>query len=187
MLLNALLRSVPSVVTAPTHTAAISAAISPYSSIVTPCFNMAKYLPEAIESVLRQNYPRIEYIVIDGGSKDGTLDILERYKDRLRYVSGPDRGPSDATYKGLRQAHGEVLGWLNADDSYLPGAIRKAVEYFQTHPATDVIYGEGWWIDETGATIGRCEATTERQGDIRQQPERLRGPGRRSGHHDTLA
>jgi len=133
----------------------VDASDLPLVSIVTPSFNMAKYLPEAIESVLRQNYPRIEYIVIDGGSKDGTLDILERYKDRLRYVSGPDRGPSDATYKGLRQAHGEVLAWLNADDSYLPGAIRKAVEYLQAHPAADVIYGEGWWVDETGTTIGR--------------------------------
>ncbi len=127
----------------------------PLVSIVTPSYNMAKYLPETIESVLSQDYPRIEYIVVDGGSTDGTPEILERHKDRLRYVSGTDLGPSDAAYQGFRQAQGEILAWLNADDSYLPGAVRKAVDYLQSHPDTDVVYGEGWWIDESGAIISR--------------------------------
>lgn len=127
----------------------------PLVSIVTPCYNMAKYLPETIESVLTQDYPHIEYIVVDGGSTDGSLEILKRYKDRLRYVSGPDRGPSDAAYQGFRQAQGEILAWLNADDSYLPGAVHTAAEYLQSHPTTDVVYGEGWWIDESGAIISR--------------------------------
>ena len=116
---------------------------------------MANYLPEAIESVLTQDYPRLEYIVVDGGSTDGSLEILERYKDRLSYTSGPDRGPSDAAFKGLERAHGEILTWLNADDSFLPGAISTAVAYLQAHPQTDVVYGEGWWIDELGAVISR--------------------------------
>jgi len=116
---------------------------------------MANYLPEAIESILAQDYPRIEYIVVDGGSTDGTLEILERYKNRLSHTSGPDRGPSDAAFKGLERAHGEILAWLNADDSYLPGAISTAVAYLQAHPQTDVVYGEGWWIDEQGDVISR--------------------------------
>jgi glycosyltransferase involved in cell wall biosynthesis len=127
----------------------------PLVSIVTPSYNMARYLPETIESVLSQDYPRIEYIVIDGGSTDATPEILDRYKNRLRYVSGPDLGPSDAAYQGFQQAHGEILAWLNADDSYLPGAIRTAVDYLLAHPDVDVVYGEGWWIDENGATISR--------------------------------
>jgi len=116
---------------------------------------MAGYLTEAIESVLSQDYPRIEYIVVDGGSTDATLEILERYKDRLKYTSGPDAGPSDAAFQGLQRARGEILTWLNADDSLLPGAVRTAVDYLRTHPETDVVYGEGWWIDEDGAVISR--------------------------------
>jgi len=116
---------------------------------------MANYLVEAIESVLSQDYPRIEYIVVDGGSTDGTLEILERYKDRLTYSSGPDHGPGDAAYRGLHRATGDVVTWLNADDSFLPGALRVGAEYLQRHPDVDVVYGEGRWIDESGALIDR--------------------------------
>jgi glycosyltransferase involved in cell wall biosynthesis len=127
----------------------------PLVSIVTPTYNMAKYLADTIESVLAQDYPNIEYIVVDGGSTDGSLEILERYRSRLRYFSEPDHGPSDAAAKGFRQARGEIFAWLNADDTYLPGAIRQGVEYLERHPETDVVYGEGWWIDESGAKIDR--------------------------------
>ena len=116
---------------------------------------MAKYLAEAVESVFAQDYPRMEYIVVDGGSTDGSLEILDRYQGRLSYTSGPDRGPSDAAFQGFRRAHGEILAWLNADDTYLPGAIGAAVEYLRAHPDVDVVYGEGWWIDDSGAIIGR--------------------------------
>jgi glycosyltransferase involved in cell wall biosynthesis len=116
---------------------------------------MAKYLADTIESVLAQDHPNIEYIVVDGGSTDGSLEILERYRSRLRYFSEPDHGPSDAAAKGFRQARGEIFAWLNADDTYLPGAIRQGVEYLERHPETDVVYGEGWWIDESGAKIDR--------------------------------
>lgn len=116
---------------------------------------MAKYLAETIASVAAQDYPNIEHIVVDGGSTDGTLDLLERHRDRLRYTSGPDRGPCDAAWRGLREAKGEIVAWLNADDTYLPGAVRAAVEYLSQHPEADVVYGEGWWIDESGAVIDR--------------------------------
>jgi glycosyltransferase involved in cell wall biosynthesis len=133
----------------------MQSAATPLVSIVTPSYNMATYLAEAIESVLGQDYPHIEYIVVDGGSTDETLSVLERYRDRLSYTSARDAGPSDAIFQGFRRARGEILGWLNADDSLLPGAVRTAVEYLQAHPAVDVAYGEGWWIDERGAVISR--------------------------------
>jgi glycosyltransferase involved in cell wall biosynthesis len=116
---------------------------------------MARYLPETIQSVLSQDYPRIEYIVVDGGSTDETPQILDAYRDRLRSITGSDRGPSDATHRGFRQSHGDIFAWLNADDSYLPGAVRKAVEYLEAHPDVDVVYGEGWWINDSGAVISR--------------------------------
>ena len=116
---------------------------------------MAKYLPETIESVLSQDYPRIEYIVMDGGSTDGTLELLPAYGDRLRFTSGKDKGPADAIHRGFQAAHGEIFAWLNADDTYLPGAVRTAVAYFQAHPQIDVVYGEGYWIDEHGAPARR--------------------------------
>ena len=127
----------------------------PLVSIITPSFNMARYLPETIESVLTQDYPSIEHIVVDGGSTDETLDILNRHSDRLRYVVGKDKGPSDATARGFREATGEIFAWLNADDRYLPGAVRAGVEYLQAHPEIDVVYGEAFWIDENGEVIRR--------------------------------
>ena len=93
--------------------------------------------------MLSQDYPRIEYIVVDGGSTDGSLEILERYQDRLRWFTGKDKGPSDAAHRGFLEARGEVFAWLNADDIYLPGAVRTGVEYLAAHPDIDVVYGEG--------------------------------------------
>ena len=127
----------------------------PLVSIVTPSFNMEGYLPRTIESVLSQDYPNIEYIVMDGGSTDRTLEILRSYGDRLRYFSEPDKGPSDAVHKGFQHAHGEIFAWLGADDIYLPGAVRVAVEALKARPEIGVIYGEGNWIDEHGEVISR--------------------------------
>jgi len=127
----------------------------PLVSIVTPLYNMEQHLPATIESVLSQDYPRIEYIVVDGGSTDGSLGILERYRDRLRWITGKDKGPSDATHRGFLEARGEVFAWLNADDVYLPGAVRTGVEYLAAHPDIDVVYGEACWIDDKGAVIRR--------------------------------
>ena len=127
----------------------------PLVSIVTPSYNMANYLPEAIESVLGQDYPHIEYIVVDGGSTDGTPTVLERYRDRLAYTSAADTGPSHAIFQGFRRAKGDILAWLSADDTLLPGAVRTVVEFFTSRPEVDIVYGEGWWIDEKGAIISR--------------------------------
>jgi len=128
---------------------------SPLVTIVTPSFNMERYLPRTIESVLTQDYPNIEYIVMDGASTDGTHEILKAYGGRLQYFSEPDKGPSDAVHKGFQHAHGEILAWMGADDIYLPGAVRLGVEALLARPEIDVIYGEGYWIDEQGAVISR--------------------------------
>ena len=126
----------------------------PLVSIVTPCFNAARFIAETIESVLAQDYPRVEYIVMDGGSTDDTLDILRRYGDRLTWVSQKDRGAADAINRGFAASHGEIFAYLNADDVYLPGAISNAVRAFEESPEAQLIYGGGIWIDEGGQRIG---------------------------------
>ena len=114
---------------------------SPIISIITPCLNRAKYIEDAVESVLKQNYPYFEHIIIDGGSTDGTLDILARYP-HLRVVSEPDRGLYDALNKGIQVARGDIIGWLNSDDLYTDGVFydvaRKATEF----PSVEIITGD---------------------------------------------
>jgi len=127
----------------------------PLVTVVTPSFNMDQYLPRTIDSVLSQDYPKLEYIVMDGGSTDRTHEILESYGECLKYFSEPDKGPSEAVHKGFQHAHGEIFAWLGADDVYLPGAIRTGVEALLVRQNIDVIYGEGYWIDENGAVISR--------------------------------
>ena len=105
--------------------------------------------------MLSQDYPRIEYIVVDGGSTDETLALLEKYRGRLRFITGKGKGPSDAIHRGFSQAKGEILGWINADDTYLPGAVRTGVEFLEAHAENDVVYGEGYWVDENGGPIDR--------------------------------
>src|SRR5689334_11566829 len=126
----------------------------PLVSIITPSLNQAAFIESAIDSVLTQDYPKIEYIVIDGGSTDGTLDILRRYGDRVRWLSEPDAGQSDAIDKGVRLTHGEILAWLNADDAYLPGAVSLAVAAFAEDPARALVYGDAQDIDIHGHVIG---------------------------------
>ncbi|WP_322508462.1 glycosyltransferase family 2 protein, partial [Anaerolinea sp.] len=125
-------------------------------NIVTPSFNQARFLEETMLSVLHQDYPHIEYIVVDGGSTDGSVDIIRRYADRLAWwVSEPDRGQTDAINKGFAHAHGEILAWLNSDDTYQPGAVRAAVEALEKHPEAAMVYGDAHYIDENGRVIGR--------------------------------
>src|SRR6266498_1142727 len=102
----------------------------PLVTIVTPTFNAGRYLTEAIESVLSQDYLHIEYLVVDGHSTDNSLRILKGYKARLRIIHAAARGPAGALATGFSQARGSVFGWLNADDRYGPGAVRRAVETF---------------------------------------------------------
>ena len=128
----------------------------PLVSIVTPSLNMGSFIQDTIESVLSQNYPNIEYIVVDGGSTDNTLEILEQYSGRLRYITGKDNGASDAIQRGFLLSHGSIFAYLPADDTYYPGAVRSAVAHLQEH-GEDLagVYGEGMWIDGSGKSLGR--------------------------------
>jgi glycosyltransferase involved in cell wall biosynthesis len=132
----------------------------PLVSIVTPCLNAARFIERTIESVLAQDYPRVEYIVMDGGSTDGTLGILERYRDRLQYYSAHDAGVADAVNGGFLKSHGYIFAWLSADDTYVTGAIGAAVRHFLSSPDADVIYGEGLWIDDQDTVLGRYPIVT---------------------------
>ncbi|MDL1897252.1 glycosyltransferase, partial [Anaerolineae bacterium CFX7] len=131
----------------------------PRVSIVTPSFNQAAFLEETIRSVLTQNYPHIEYIVIDGGSTDGSVDIIRKYENRLAYwVSEQDAGQADAINKGWRRATGEIIAYLNSDDTYEPGAVRAAVEYLAQHPETAMVYGHCYQVNEHGERVGTLRA-----------------------------
>jgi len=122
----------------------------PLVSIVTPSYNSADFVEAAITSVLAQDYPNIEHLIIDGGSTDNTLEILKRYNHQLTWISEPDQGQADALNKGFRQAKGEIVGWLNADDTYQPEAISGAVRYLEENPEISLVYGRFNFIDEYG-------------------------------------
>jgi len=123
-------------------------------SIVTPSYQQGRFLRQCIESVLAQDYPYIEYIVMDGGSTDESLTILESYGDRFFWKSEPDGGQTNAINKGLGLAKGDILAYLNSDDILLPGAISSVVEEWKRHPDVDVFYGHAHFIDETGKITG---------------------------------
>jgi GT2 family glycosyltransferase len=125
----------------------------PLVTIVTPSFNQGAFIEQTIESVLAQDYPHVEYLVMDGGSTDETLDVLRRYEGRLAWVSEPDWGQSDAINKGFRRAQGEIVAWLNSDDVYLPGIVSESVAHLQAHPEVDLVYGDAQFIDGTGEII----------------------------------
>ena len=131
----------------------------PRVSIITPSYNQAQFLEETLCSVLEQDYPDIEYIIVDGGSTDGSVEIIQRYANRLAWwVSEPDRGQTDALNKGFARASGDIMAWLNSDDTYLPGAVSDAVEYLRAHPEAGMVYGEANLVDESGAVLGRFPA-----------------------------
>lgn len=123
-------------------------------SIIIPSYNTAKYIRQAIDSVLSQKC-NVECIIIDGGSTDGTLDILKSYGDRIKWLSEKDKGETDAINKGLRMATGEVVGWLDADDVYLPGALRTVARYFDMNPNRMWLYGKCRIIDAEGKETSR--------------------------------
>ena len=128
----------------------------PLVSIITPSFNQAHYIEATIQSVLGQDHPRIEYIIVDGGSTDGTLDIIKKYEDKLAFwVSEKDKGQTDAINKGFARATGDILAWINSDDTYEPGAVSAAVNYLQEHPEVGMVYADCNFINEQGRVIGK--------------------------------
>lgn len=137
----------------------------PLVSIVTPSFNQARYIEATIQSVLSQDYPRIEYLIVDGGSTDGTVEIIKKYQGRdgvtpqrhhiQWWASEQDKGQTDAINKGFGRAQGQILAWLNSDDTYEPGAVSAAVKYLLDHPMVGMVYGDCNFINEDGRVIGR--------------------------------
>lgn len=127
----------------------------PLVSVITPSFNQGDYIEKTIKSVLNQDYPNIEYVVIDGGSTDNTVAILKKYDKKIRWISEKDKGQADAINKGIRMAKGEIVAWLNSDDIFLPGAVRKVVDCFRRHPNVKMVYGKAYFIDTAGKIVGR--------------------------------
>jgi glycosyltransferase involved in cell wall biosynthesis len=135
-------------------------------SIVTPSYNQGKFLAETMRSVLEQDYPCIEYIVIDGGSTDNTVNVIKSFEKRLAYwVSEKDRGQTDAINKGFNRAKGQILAYINSDDTYNPGAVGAAVKYLNDHPEVGVVYSDLNFIDEESRVIGKLPAA---QTDLRK-------------------
>jgi glycosyltransferase involved in cell wall biosynthesis len=129
----------------------------PRVSIVTPSYNQGSFLEETIRSVLLQGYPNLEYSIIDGGSTDGSMEVVRRYEPWLTYwVSEADAGQSAAINRGFSRATGDIFGWLNSDDVYEPGALAHAATYLSRTPRCGLVYGNGCYIDVRGARMKRC-------------------------------
>jgi len=128
-------------------------------SIITPSYNQGEFLEHTIRSVLHQNYNDLEYFIIDGGSTDNSVDIIRKYSDRITWwVSEPDSGQAEAINKGLRRGTGEIVGWLNSDDMYAPGAIQKAADFLDENPKIGLVYGDGVSFDKDGYPLNDLKA-----------------------------
>jgi hypothetical protein len=131
----------------------------PLVTVVTPSYNQGEFIRATIESVLSQNYPHVEYIIMDGGSTDQTADVVRDYSSRLTFISEKDRGQSHAINKGFQLARGSLLAWLNSDDTYLPEAIHHGVAGFDRNPRPGAVYGEGYLMDRQGNITSRFPCT----------------------------
>ena len=131
----------------------------PLVSIVTPSFNQAEFLDETVRSVLDQTYPKIEYIIVDGASTDGSVEKIKNYLGNIAaWVSEPDKGQTDAINKGFSMAKGEIISWLNSDDTLLPNAVEEAVDILLADPEIGLIYGDANYIDRKSEVIGQFPA-----------------------------
>lgn len=129
---------------------------TPLVTIVTPSFNQARFLEQTMRSVLDQDYPNIEYMVADGGSTDGSVDLIQKYSNRLKWwVSEKDSGQADAINKGFSRARGEIIAWINSDDYYMPGAIASAVKALSDHPEVGMVFGNVRVVDETEKVLNQ--------------------------------
>lgn len=143
-------------------------------SIVTPSYNQAHFLEETIQSVLSQDYPQIEYLIIDGGSTDKTVDIIKKYEAKLAgWASEKDGGQTDAINKGFARANGDILAWINSDDTYEPSAVTEAVKYLQDHPEVGMVYGDCNYTNESGRVIGKFNAAQTNYRLLRQGYTRI--------------
>jgi hypothetical protein len=127
----------------------------PTVALVTPSYQQGTFIRATIDSVLGQAYPKLRYVVMDGGSADDTPAILASYGDRLDWWSGRDRGQADAINKGFARVNGEIMGWVNSDDLLLPGTLAHVARFFRDHPEIDLVYGHRIIIDERGQEVGR--------------------------------
>lgn len=126
----------------------------PLVSIVTPSYNQAGFLRDTLRSVLEQDYPAIEYIVVDGGSDDGSCEIIREFASSLAWwTSEKDAGQADAIHKGMLRARGDIVAWLNSDDIYLPGTVSQAVTAFQANPQASLVFGDAITIDAHGRPL----------------------------------
>jgi glycosyltransferase involved in cell wall biosynthesis len=125
----------------------------PRISIITPSFNQGKFIEQTIQSALSQNYPNLEYIVMDGGSSDNTVEILKKYEGKIKWFSEKDKGQSDAINKGFKIATGDIIAWLNSDDYYLPGTLKKVGEYFMNKDQAQWVTGDYEIVNENGRQI----------------------------------
>ena len=122
-------------------------------SIVTPSYNQGRFITAAVDSVLGQAYPNLEYFVVDGGSRDNTKTILEKYGKAIRWISEPDLGQADAINKGFQGTQGDILGWLNADDTYCPETLKEVAAQFENDPELMMLYGDANHVDVEGHFI----------------------------------
>lgn len=132
---------------------------TPLVSIVVPSYQQAAFLRAALDSILAQDYRPLEILVMDGGSRDGTREILERYGERIWFRSAPDGGQCQAINEGFRRSRGEIVAWLNSDDFYYPGAVSAAVAALQDAPQAALVYGEGNLVDRDGSVLWRFPET----------------------------